>query len=121
MHITAAERLVMEALWRKAPLGADDIAAAVARKQNWSVATVKTLINRLLTKKAIAAEREGRRYLYTPLIRRDDYIHEESRSLLDRLFDGRLAPLVAHFSARRQLSRRDIAEIRRLLEELDHD
>lgn len=121
MPISASERLIMEALWRKAPLTAEQIASAVTRRQDWTVATVKTLINRLLSKKAIAAERDGRRYLYRPIVQRDDYVHEESRGLLDRLFDGRLAPLVAHFSERKQLSRRDIAEIRRLLEELDHD
>lgn len=121
MNISRAERLVMEALWRKHPLTAEQITAVVARRQDWSAATVKTLIGRLLKKRAIAADRDGRRYLYTPLVQRADYVHEESQGLLDRLFDGRLAPLVAHFSERRQLTRRDIAEIRRLIQELDND
>ena len=38
---------------------------------------------------------------------------------MDRLFGGRVAPLVAHFSEQRKLSRKDIAELRKLLEELD--
>ena len=70
-------------------------------------------------KRAIAAERDGRRYLYRPLLKRADYVHVESKSLLDRLYGGRIAPLVAHFSERSKLSRKDIAEIRALIEEIE--
>ena len=101
MKISAAESVVMEALWRESPLAAEDIAGQVAAGQGWSEATVKTLINRLLKKGAIAAEREGRRYLYRPVLARADYVEAESQGLLDRLFDGKLAPLVSHFSRSR--------------------
>jgi predicted transcriptional regulator len=79
------------------------------------------LLNRLLKKKAIKAERDGRRYLYTPLLSREKYVSQESKGLLDRLFGGRVAPLVVHFSEQRKLSKKDIAELRRLLEELDSE
>jgi predicted transcriptional regulator len=82
---------------------------------------VKTLLNRLLKKRAIAAERDGRRYLYRALLERTDYVHMESKSLLDRLYGGRIAPLVAHFSERSTLGKKDIAEIRALIEELERD
>lgn len=120
MKISEAESRVMEILWRaSAPQSAEDIVAAVADAQDWQEATVKTLLNRLLKKKAIAAARDGRRYLYRPITRRGDYVHAESTSLLDRLFGGRVAPLVAHFSERHKLSKKDIAELRKLIEELD--
>jgi predicted transcriptional regulator len=119
MRISTAESLVMEALWRKSPLTAEEVAAEVGPAQNWSAATVKTLLNRLLTKNAVAAERDGRRYLYAPLIGRADYVQEESRGLIDRLFDGRLAPLVSHFAETDQLSADDIAELKRLIEDLE--
>jgi BlaI family penicillinase repressor len=121
MSISEAESIVMDVLWRSSPLAAEDIVAATADAQGWQEATVKTLLNRLLTKKAIAAERDGRRYLYRPLLKRGDYVHATSKSLLDRLFDGRVAPLVAHFSERRKLTKKDIAELRALIEELDDD
>src|SRR3954462_14757623 len=121
MRISSAESLVMEALWQKQPLAAEEVVAEIAAAQGWSEATVKTLLNRLLKKRAIAAERDGRRYLYRPLLTRADYVHTASKSLLDRLFEGRVAPLVAHFSERRKLSKKDIAELRRLIEEIDHD
>lgn len=121
MQISEAESVVMEELWRESPRSAEDIAQVTAVSQNWQAATVKTLLNRLLTKKAIAAEQDGRRYLYRPLLQRADYVHASSKSLIDRLFEGRVAPLVAHFSERRKLSRNDIAELRRLIEEIDND
>jgi predicted transcriptional regulator len=95
------------------------VAAALADRRDWQEATIKTLLNRLLNKGAVEAVRDGRRYLYSPKIRREDWVLEESRGLLERLFDGRVAPLVAHFSAHRKLSRKDIAELRKLLEEID--
>lgn len=121
MRISGAEGLVMEALWRKSPLTAEEVAAAVGPEQNWTGATVKTLLNRLLTKEAITATREGRRYLYSPLIDRAAYVQDESRGLIDRLFDGKLAPLVSHFAETKQLSAEDIAELKRLIAELDDD
>ena len=53
------------------------------------------------------------------LLAQDAYVLEESRGLLDRLFDGRVAPLVAHFSQHGKLSKRDVAELRKLIEDLD--
>jgi len=93
--------------------------AALARSQDWQEATIKTLLNRLLKKGAIQASKDGRRYLYAPVLKRKDWLLDESEGLLQRLFDGRVAPLVAHFSRHRKLSRKDIAELRALIGELD--
>jgi BlaI family penicillinase repressor len=121
MRISAAESLIMEALWRKSPQNAEDLVAEVGPDQNWADKTVRTLINRLLTKGAISAQREGRRYLYSPAIDRADYVQTQSRGLVDRLFDGKLAPLVSHFAETKQLSADDIAELKRLIAELEDD
>ena len=119
MQISEAESVVMDVLWRRHPLGAEDVVLALADRQDWQEATIKTLLNRLLNKGAISAERDGRRYLYSPLLQREDWLLEQSSSLLERLFDGRVAPLVAHFSQHRRLSQKDVVELRRLIEELD--
>ena len=121
MKVSNAESVIMEALWDKSPLAAEDIVAAVAEPQAWTEATVKTLINRLLTKGAIAADKDGRRYLYRPVMQRDAYVAAESEGLLSRLFEGRLAPLVSHFSKTGQLSPEDVAELKRLIADLDDD
>lgn len=119
MQISEAESIVMDVLWTRSPQGADEVVVALAGRQDWQEATIKTLLNRLLNKGAISARKDGRRFLYSPVLQREDWVAEESRGLLERLFDGRVAPLVAHFSAHRKLSRKDIAELRKLLEEID--
>ncbi len=118
IQISEAEAHVMEVLWRQHPLGADEICAALAAQQ-WQDATVKTLLNRLLNKGAISAEKDGRRYLYAPLLKREQWLASESKGFLDRMFEGRVAPLVAHFSRHRKLSKADLADLKRLIEELD--
>lgn len=119
--ISDAESQVMLALWQSGEATSEELIAAVAASNGWAEATVRTLINRLLNKGAISAEREGRRYRYRPLLAREDWVDAQSTGLLERLFGGRIAPLVAHFSARGQLSRDDVAALRRLVEEIDDD
>lgn len=119
MQVSEAESAVMEVLWARSPLTAEDVFAALADRRDWQEATVKTLLNRLLRKGAVAASRDGRRYLYTPVLQREAWLLGESEGLLERLFDGRVAPLVSHFSRHRKLDREDIAELRKLLEEID--
>lgn len=119
MQISDAEAVVMDVLWKRSPLSADEVATALSSRQDWQDTTVKTLLNRLLNKGAIEAERDGRRYLYAPVLQREAWVQGESESLLDRVFGGRVAPLVAHFSEQRKLSRKDIADLRKLLEEID--
>lgn len=120
IQISEAESLVMDVLWQSSPLAAEEVVAVLSERQAWQEATVKTLLNRLLNKQAIAAEKDGRRFLYRPLLQRDDYLQHQSSSLVDRLFDGRLAPLVSHFSANRTLSADDIAELKQLIEDIEH-
>ncbi|HEX4694839.1 BlaI/MecI/CopY family transcriptional regulator [Sphingomonas sp.] len=117
-RISDAEHAVMEVLWEKSPLSAQDVAERVPAERDWSANTVKTLLGRLLAKHAIAHEEEGRRYLYRPIVAREDYVARESQRLIDRLFGGKLTPLVAHLAERDQLTAEDIAEIEALLKDL---
>jgi predicted transcriptional regulator len=119
MAISTAESVVMEALWRRSPLSAEDIFAEVGEAQGWALPTLKTLLARLVEKDALATEKDGRRFLYRPLVARDDYVASESQGLLNRLFDGRLAPLVSHFSERQALSADDIADLKALIGKLE--
>ncbi|KPL67802.1 CopY family transcriptional repressor [Erythrobacter sp. SG61-1L] len=117
-RISEAEHAVMEALWERSPLTAADVADKVGASRDWSLATVKTLLSRLVTKQAVATEPDGRRFLYRPLLDRADYVGGESRRLVDRLFGGRAAPLLAHLAEAEALSDDDIAEIEALLREI---
>ena len=117
-RISDAEHAVMEVLWDESPLTAQDVSERVDPEKGWSANTVKTLLARLLGKGAVAYEAEGRRYLYRPAIERGDYVSGESRRLIDRLFGGKLTPLVAHLAERDELTAGDIAEIEALLKAL---
>ena len=117
-RISEAEQAVMEVLWNEAPLAAADVAERVDPERGWSLRTVKTLLSRLLAKGVLAHEEAGRRYLYRPVLRREDWVAEESGRLIDRMFGGRVTPLVAHLAERDRLTPADIAEIEKLLREL---
>ncbi|UMR30437.1 BlaI/MecI/CopY family transcriptional regulator [Massilia sp. MB5] len=117
--ISEAESVVMKVLWGRHPLTAEEIVAELLGRQDWQESTIKTLLSRLLKKGAIRAEQEGRRYLYAPVLQQEDWQLSESTGMLARLFDGRVAPLVAHFSKHRKLSKKDIAELKRLIDEME--
>ncbi|MGX7895537.1 BlaI/MecI/CopY family transcriptional regulator [Tsuneonella sp. HG222] len=117
-RISDAEHAVMEALWRKHPRTATEVCDEVCEDRGWSLATVKTLLSRLVAKQAIDAKPDGRRFLYSPLVERADYVGGESRRLVDRLFGGRAAPLLVHLAEAEGLSDEDLDEIERLIREL---
>jgi predicted transcriptional regulator len=122
MKISEAESKVLEVFWRaNRPLSAEDVVTAMHNDREWSAGTIRTFLQRLVKKKAVAAKPDGRRYLYAPLIPREEYVHTQSRDLIDRLFGGRITPFITQFSERRRLSRDEIDELKRLIERLDHD
>jgi predicted transcriptional regulator len=117
-EITGAEHAVMEALWQRSPLTAQEVCEEVCGPRGWTLATVKTLLSRLVAKQAVETAPDGKRFLYTPSIARAAYVGTESRRLVDRLFGGRAAPLFAHLAQSEQLTDDDIVEIEALLKEL---
>ena len=119
MQISSAESILMQALWDRQPQAADELIKALGPVQGWHESTIKTLITRLLQKQAIVADKDGRRSLYSPVLTREAWIAAQSESLLDRVFGGRVAPLVAHFAEQRKLSRKDLAELKQLIAEID--
>jgi BlaI family transcriptional regulator, penicillinase repressor len=121
VSVSEAESVVLAVLWRDGPLATEAIVAGLAEQQHWQESTIKTLLNRLLKKGAVEAAKEGRRYIYSPVLSREQWLSSESDGLLKRLFGGRVAPLVAHFSKHRKLSKKDIADLKRLIRELDNE
>jgi BlaI family transcriptional regulator, penicillinase repressor len=118
VSISDAESRVLAVLWREGPSTSDRVISALAQ-ENWQVSTIKTLLARLVKKRAIRAKKEGRRFVYAAALTREQWVTSESEGLLSRVFGGRIAPLVQHFSQHRRLSKADIAELKHLIEELD--
>ena len=121
VKISGAESQIMEALWRAGPLSPEGVVAEVGAANDWAPGTVKTLITRLLRKKAIEGRREDGGYLYRPLVSRESYVQSESQGLVDRLFGGEVAPLVAHFAEHRALTPKDIQHLKSLIAKLEDD
>ncbi|WP_115717326.1 BlaI/MecI/CopY family transcriptional regulator [Gallaecimonas mangrovi] len=121
--ITDTEFEVLEALWEASPASANEVVERLNQAKSWHEKTVKTLLNRLVKKQCVGFDKEQRRYLYYPLIDRQHYVQQQSKGLLDKLFDGRLSPLVAGFAKTKELSRDDINSLKQLIEkwEQDHD
>ena len=119
--ISGSESQIMDALWRCGPLTPDGIIAEVGEAQGWAPGTVKTLITRLLRKKAIAGAREAGGFLFRPLVSRTSYVQAESQGQVDRLFGGEVAPLVAHFAEHRALTPRNNRHLKSLIAKLEDD
>ncbi len=115
--ISDAEWQVMNAIWDGQPMTSQDVVAALADRQDWAPATVKTMLHRLVKKQVLAYELDGNRYVYRARARRASCIREASRSFLDRVFGGEPAPLVAHFLRSAKLSPEDISQLRQLLDD----
>ncbi len=117
--ISEAEWEVMKVLWAKSPLPAGEIIERLAVHDAWHPKTAKTLLNRLVKKKALGFEKDGRAYLYRPLVREVDCVKAVSDSFLDRVFGGALTPMLAHFVEHKKMSAEQIRELKRLLDQKD--
>lgn len=114
-EISNAEFEVLEALWQQHPASANEIITLLNQKKSWHDKTVKTLLNRLVKKQAVSFEKQQRHYLYSPLLEREAYTSKESKSLIERMFSGKIAPLVAGFAKQNDLQKEDVAALKSLI------
>jgi predicted transcriptional regulator len=119
MHqISSAEKVIMDVLWHSSPATSKQILATLEGESTWHENTVRTLLSRLTQKGMLTKEKVKREYFYTPTISKNEYIKDESRSFLGRLFNGNVSPLIANFAKQDMLSNKDIEEIENILEQL---
>jgi BlaI family penicillinase repressor len=110
----------MRIIWAQVPCSAGEVIEALSRRDpTWHPKTVKAFLSRLVRKKALGFRKEGRAYLYRPLVEEKDCVDAASESFLDRVFGGSLKPMLAHFVERKKLSEEEIRELRRLLKRPD--
>jgi predicted transcriptional regulator len=115
VDISNAEFEVLDVLWQEHPATANEIIERLNHKKQWHDKTVKTLLNRLVKKEAISFEKEQRRYLYYPLVEREVYTQSESQSLIERMFSGRVSPLIAGFAKNKSLQKDDIEQLKQII------
>ena len=117
-RISDAEMALLQLLWDDSPLTAAELAHRLPQSRNWSLATVKTLLSRLVAKGAVTTSPDGRRFLYRPAVAKAPVAAQEAGRLVDRLFGGRVSPLVAQLASQGALSDEDLAELEALIREL---
>lgn len=115
--ISDAEWLVMKTLWARAPATTNEVVDALEPQTPWKPKTIMTLLNRLVKKGALGFEKKGRVYEYFPRVKEADCVRAESRSFLERVYGGALQPMLAHFLEQTPLSKEEIEDLRRILDE----
>jgi BlaI family transcriptional regulator, penicillinase repressor len=103
-------------IWSSSPIEAAEVIEQLAAANGWSAATVKTMLHRLVRKGALATEQNGKKYLYTPAVRRDACVRQASRSFLERVFGGDATPALIHFVKTAKLTEKDVEQIRAMLD-----
>ena len=114
--LSKAEWEVIKTLWESGPLAARDVFAALPEDHGWAYKTVKTLLSRLVAKGAVDYEQIGNSYLYRAVYSREQLTRHEVQGFVERILDGSLSPILAHFVEERDLPDEEISRIREILE-----
>jgi BlaI family transcriptional regulator, penicillinase repressor len=116
-RISDAEWEIMNVIWGRSPITANEVVGALAGRVDWNHRTIKTMLNRLIAKGALTYERQGKAYLYVPKVKREACVRQESRSFVQRVFGGHATPMLVNLVKSTELSPKDIEELRKILKE----
>lgn len=114
-QISEAEFEVMKIVWKYAPINTNEITDQLVQTTTWSPKTIQTLIKRLVNKGALSYEKQGRIFVYTPLIKKNEYIGQESNSFLKRFYNGDITAMLSAYIENDRLSEKEIEDLRSLL------
>lgn len=114
-QISEAEFEVMKVVWKYAPINTNEVTEKLTQTTNWSPKTIQTMLKRLVSKKALTYEKQSRVFVYTPLVKEEEYIRQESNSFLKRYYDGNIASMLASYLEDDKLSDTEINTLRHLL------
>ncbi len=115
-QISEAEYEVMRIVWQNAPVSTNEIVERLEKTTSWNPKTIQTLIKRLVTKRALTYEKEGRMFVYTPLVAENEYVSQESSSFLKKYYNGTISAMLSAFLDNDKLSASDIDDLRSLLD-----
>ena len=120
-QISEAEFEVMKIVWQYAPGSTNEITDRLMKTTSWGAKTIQTLIKRLTNKGALTYEKEGRVYVYTPLVKENEYISQQSNSFLRRFYDGDITAMLSAYIKNDRLSAEEIGTLRSILDDADND
>ena len=114
-QISEAEYEVMKVVWKHAPISTNEITQQLLKTTSWSPKTIQTLIKRLVNKGALSYEKQSRMFVYTPIVKENEYIGQESNSFLKRFYGGNITAMVSAYLENDKLSEAEIETLRGLL------
>jgi BlaI family penicillinase repressor len=114
-QISEAEYEVMKVLWNDAPISTNEVTDKLVKTTNWNPKTIHTLLKRLVQKGAATYRKEGRVFVYTPLVEKKEYLTKENDHFLNRFYNGKISSMVTNYISSDHVSNEDLAELRRLL------
>lgn len=114
-QISEAEFQVMKIVWEHAPVSTNQVTEYLVRTTKWSPKTIQTMLKRLVQKKALTYDKEGRVFIYTPLFGHEDYVNQESRHFLQRFYNGNVVSMMTAFLDMEELSQQEVDELKELL------
>lgn len=117
ISISDSELEVMKLVWDKNPITSEEVIEELSDKMSWNPQTIKTFITRLVKKEVMSYNRSGRTYYYYPLVSKDEYVKEENRTFLQKIYDGALDKLFLNFIKNEDISIEDIDKLQKLLED----
>ena len=115
-RVSDSEKLVMEILWQESPLSSIEVVSRLS-EQNWNEKTVKTFLNRLVKKEVLSYQKQGRKYLYSPVVGREEFLSQESSGFLNKVFRGDMRELLTTFVNNKELSQKELNYLRELLDD----
>lgn len=115
MHLGKVQLQIMQVLWDKGEATARQITEALNKQDDIAHSTVQTLLRGLEDKQAVAYRVEGRVFIFYPLIKEDKVRTSAARDLVERIFGGNAAELMAHLLKHEKVSAEELAELRQLI------
>lgn len=115
MKLTEPEWIIMNVLWEKHPARARDIFERLPSTVNWAYTTVKTMLDRLVEKKAVSKSKRANAGLYVPLLSRRQARKTALKMVLDRAFDGAFGPMMSFLVEQENLSAGQRKELIKIL------
>lgn len=114
--ITDAELYVMKVLWKNSPLTASQIIDELKEVTQWNPKTIHTLISRLVAKSVIGSEKKGSYKLYFPLVTEEYYQNVQTKSFLEKVYNGSFPLLITNFIKEEKLNEQEINELKAILD-----
>ncbi len=115
-RLSIAETYLMQFFWAEGPLRTEEVSCLAAEKA-WKPTTLLTFLSRLVAKGMLGVAREGKQNVYTPRATRDEYLATEGKAFLNDLYGGSARDFIAAMVNTRGLSKEELAELRRFIDE----